>query len=298
MSILRAVPDAAGPLPDLEQDFAVVPTGAALGADITGLDLSRPLGPATFQRLVEAWSRHLVLRFRGQALDDGALIGFSQRFGVLDRAPIHAAGTKTYPDPYILIVSNIVEDGLRLGSLGAYESAWHIDMSYNDVPPVGSILYGVEVPAVGGDTSFINLGLAYETLPAELKAAIAGRTATHDSSRNSAGELRRGFAEVTDPREAPGARHPLALPHPVTGRPMLYLGRRRNAYVQGLDLAESEALLDALWAHAEKPEHVWTQKWQVGDVVLWDNFATAHRRDSFDGDARRYMKRTQIKARA
>jgi taurine dioxygenase len=171
-------------------------------------------------------------------------------------------------------------------------------MSYNEQPPVGSLLYAVEVPPAGGDTGFVNLNRAYETLPADLEAAIAGRVCTHDSSLNSAGELRAGYEEVTDARKAPGAVHPLVRPHPVTGLPLLYLGRRRNAYIHGLSLAESDALLDRLWAHATAPENAWYQRWRVGDLVLWDNFATVHRRDSFDPGARRLMLRTQIAARA
>lgn len=275
----------------------VVPTGAALGADIEGVDLSRDIRADVFAQILAAWSRHLVLRFRGQRLDEDQLLAFSRRFGMLDQAPINTAATRAHKNPYVLIVSNVVEDGRPIGSLGAYESQWHADMSYNEQPPVGSLLYAVEIPPAGGNTGFINLNRAYETLPADLKAAIAGRVCTHDSSRNSAGELRGGYEEVVDPRKAPGAVHPLVRPHPVTGVRLLYLGRRRNAYVHGLSLAESDALLDRLWAHATAPENAWYQRWRVGDLVLWDNFATVHRRDSFDPNTRRLMLRTQIASR-
>lgn len=276
----------------------VVPTDAALGADIEGVDLSQDIGQDAFDQILAAWARHLVLRFRGQRLDEDLLLAFSRRFGTLDRAPINAAGTRDHKNPYVLIVSNVIEDGRPVGSLGAYESQWHADMSYNEQPPVGSLLYAVEVPPAGGDTGFINLNRAYETLPVDLKAAIARRVCTHDSSRNSAGELRAGYEEVTDPRRTPGAVHPLVRLHPVTGRPLLYLGRRRNAYVHDLSVAESDALLDRLWAHAIAPENAWYQRWRVGDLVLWDNFATVHRRDSFDASTRRLMLRTQIGSRA
>ncbi len=102
---------------------------------------------------------------------------------------------------------------------------------------------------------------------------------------------------MTDPSKAPGARHPLVQAHPVTGRKALFLGRRRNAYIHGLPLAESEALLDRLWAHASQPENTWYQEWRVGDVVLWDNRCTIHRREGFPADSRRLMLRTQIGAR-
>jgi taurine dioxygenase len=137
--------------------------------------------------------------------------------------------------------------------------------------------------------------LAYETLPEELRRRVEGRLCRHDASRNSAGELRRGFTEVSDPRQAPGADHPIIRTHPVTGRKAIFLGRRRNAYIQGLALEESEQLLDALWAHATRSELTWYQQWRVGDLVLWDNRCVMHRRDEFDPNSRRLMHRSQIK---
>jgi taurine dioxygenase len=248
-----------------------------------------------------------VLRFRGQRLDDDELMRFSALFGELDLAPVIAAaqvkiaGEDRYVDSaeegnrYVSVISNIIENGVAIGALGAYEAIWHTDMSYNPEPPMGSALYALEVPSVGGDTGFANMYLAYETLPDDLRRRVAGRLCRHDSSRNSAGELRRGYSEVSDPRQAPGADHPIIRTHPVTGRKALFLGRRRNAYIQGLDLADSEALLDALWEHASKPEFAWYQQWRVGDLVMWDNRCVLHRRDEFDPNARRLMHRTQIK---
>ena len=168
-------------------------------------------------------------------------------------------------------------------------------MSYNPEPPCASALYALEVPHAGGDTGFANMYLAYETLPDELRQRVEGRLCRHDSTYNSAGELRRGFNEVSDPRQAPGADHPIIRTHPVTGRRALFLGRRRNAYIQGLDLEDSERLLDALWAHATLPELTWYQQWRVGDLVLWDNRCVLHRRDEFDPSSRRLMHRSQIK---
>jgi taurine dioxygenase len=137
--------------------------------------------------------------------------------------------------------------------------------------------------------------LAYETLPEEVQRQVGGRFCRHDASRNSAGELRRGFTEVNDPRQAPGADHPIIRTHPVTGRKAIFLGRRRNAYIQGLQLEESEQLLDALWTHATRSELTWYQQWRVGDLVLWDNRCVMHRRDEFDPNTRRLMHRSQIK---
>jgi taurine dioxygenase len=185
-------------------------------------------------------------------------------------------------------------DGEPIGGLGNYEAHWHTDMSYNDLPPMASVLYGIEVPPEGGNTSFGNMYAAYDMLDAATKQRIAGLICIHDASRNSVGELRRGFVEVSDPSQTVGARHPIVRTHPVTQRKCLFLGRRRGAYLVGLPVAESEALLDRLWAHTTQPEFCWTQVWREGDVVIWDNRCVQHRRDDFDDSYRRVMHRTQI----
>jgi len=155
-------------------------------------------------------------------------------------------------------------------------------------------LYGIEVPPDGGNTSFANMYAAYESLDAATQQRLAGLVCIHDASRNSVGELRRGFVDVSDATQTIGARHPIVRTHPVTHRKCLFLGRRRAAYIVGLPLADSEALLDRLWAHATQPTLCWTQVWRAGDVVIWDNRCVLHRRDDFDDSYRRVMHRTQI----
>jgi len=276
-------------------------TGGACGADVHGIDLSRPVDDAAFQQIVAAWHEHLVLRFSGQRLDDAALMRFSARFGQLDEVPIgtsdldrDASGVAADARRWVTVISNVRVGGRPIGGLGAYESVWHTDMSYNPLPPRASLLYALECPPSGGDTGFANMYRAYETLPADLKRAIQGRLCVHDASLNSAGERRRGFQAITDVRQTPGARHPLLRRHPATGRACLFLGRRRNAYIEGMEVADSEALLDALWSHAARPEFSWYQRWRVGDLMLWDNRCVMHRRDAFDDAGRRLMHRTQI----
>jgi len=275
--------------------ITIIPTGAALGADVVGVDLSKPVSADTFRQIEDAWHTHLVLRFRGQQLDDPALLNFGKLFGELDAAPIHAGKDVVNPFPQITVMSNIKVDGKPIGNLGNYEAVWHTDMSYNDMAPIGSLLYSLEVPPTGGNTGFSNMYAAWDTLPAALKKEALGRFCRHDSSRNSAGELRKGFSDVADPRDAPGAIHPLVRTHEKTHRNCLFLGRRQSAYVIGLPLDESEDLLNQLWAHATKPDFEWYQVWRVGDLVMWDNRCAMHRRDSFDANSRRLMHRTQIK---
>ncbi len=275
--------------------LTVVPSGACLGAEIRGADLRR-IDDRDFAAIHRAWLDHLVLLFRGQRLSDDELIAFSRRFGALDWAPVQETGRRFVEGhPELYIVSNVVENGIPIGSLGAGEAAWHTDMSYLADPPKASMLYAIEVPPSGGDTGFASMYAAYDALPDRLKQRIGGLRVKHDGTYNSGGYLRQGVAPTDDPRAAPGMLHPLVCRHPETGRRCLYLGRRRNAYIEGLALAESEALLDEIWDYAGRKAITWYNRWRVGDLVLWDNRCTMHRRDPFDPDARRIMHRTQVK---
>jgi taurine dioxygenase len=187
--------------------------------------------------------------------------------------------------------------GDPIGALGAGEAVWHTDMSYIDLPPDASMLYSLEIPPAGGDTYFCGMQAVWSALPANLKKQVAGRRIKHDGTYNSGGYLRQGVTPSDDPHQAAGAWHPAVCVHPVTSVPALYLGRRRNAYVEGLRPAESDALLDRLWSFLDAPEFRYAHQWRVGDLVLWDNRSTMHRRDPFDNAARRIMHRTQIKGK-
>jgi len=277
------------------QQIGVRPTGAAIAADVEGVDLAGPLSAEALAAIKQAWGDHLVLRFRGQRLSDDDLMRFSHQFGELDWAPVAAANDAPEGREYVMVVSNVVENGVAIGQLGAYEAIWHTDMSYIAEPPMASALYSLEAPPSGGDTGFCNMYRALETLPAEQRRAINDKICIHDASRNSAGELRRGYVDASDATQTVGAEHPIVRTHPMTGRKALFLGRRRNAYIKGLSLTDSEALLDALWAHATRDEFTWYQQWRAGDLILWDNRCVMHRRDAFDPATRRVMHRTQIK---
>lgn len=273
----------------------IVPTGAALGARIDGVDV-RAIGTETFAIIHQAWLDHQVLLFRNQSLTDEDLLAFSRRFGNLDEAPIQENGKRFVEGhPEIYVVSNVVEHGVAIGSLGAGEAVWHTDMSYLPDPPKASALYALEVPEQGGDTSFCSMSAAWAELPDRLRQRVAGLRVKHDGTYNSGGYVREGVTPTGDPRSSPGTLHPLVCIHPDTGQPGLYLGRRRNAYIEGLSLDESEALLDEVWAEATRATLTWTHQWRAGDLVLWDNRATMHRRDAFDPTARRVMHRTQIR---
>jgi taurine dioxygenase len=278
----------------------VEPSGAALGADIVGADLADPT-QEDIAAIRQAWIEHRVLRFRGCAIDDRAHVALARKFGDLEYNPGTRLTGRIYVEgiPEIVRISNIVEDGKPIGELGAGEAYWHTDMCFIETPPMGALLRAIEVPDAGGDTSFMDMHGAWDLLPGALRRDIAGLSIKHDAVYAAAGRQRPGTTAPAggDVRDIAGAVHPIVTTHPETGRPSLYLGKRLNAYVVGLPVADSEALLDRLWAHVlSLPErHVWTQRWRPGDMLMWDNRCTMHRRDAFDAGARRLLHRTVIK---
>ena len=281
----------------MNHEFEILPYDAALGAEVCGIDLARPLSDDVLDGLAAAWAEHLVLVFRGQAMDDDALVRFAERFGELDPpGPNPYASEPLHPThPVLNVISIIVENDRPVGNLGDGEAVWHADMTYELRPPKGAILCAVELPSEGGNTEFSNMFCAYDALPEALRARVEGKIAIHDASHNSAGHLRRGYEEVTDGTQTPGARHPLVRAVPGGTRRCLFLGRRPRSYIVGLPVAQSEALLDALWAHATAPQFTMTHTWERGDVVMWDNLAVLHRRDAFDPRTRRKLHRAQLK---
>lgn len=274
--------------------FEVIPSAAPLGAGVRCGDV-RQLDDLAFGVVHRAFLDNLVLLIRGQQIDDEELLAFGRRFGALSAAaPVHI-GQKPRTLPELAVISNVIENGVAIGGLGDGEAVWHTDSSFNDVPPSASLLYAIEIPPTGGDTGFANMYLALETMPAALRAQIRGKTIKHDRRYTAGGQLRPGYAAEQDLRSSPGPSHPIVRTHPETGHDALYLGRRPNAYVNGLPLEESEALLDALWAHATRREFTWHHQWRVGDILVWDNRCVMHRRDAFDPATRRIMHRTQCK---
>lgn len=274
----------------------IIPSGNALGAEVRGVDIASGTSDAEVEQIKAAWREHLVLVFRDQVIDDPQLIAFTRRFGELDPPGPNPYGGPIYPEhPELNIISNIVEGGRPIGNLGAGEAVWHADMTYLELPPMGAVLYAVELPPMGGDTQFANMYAAYDALPEKTKREIEGLRAVHDAAHNSAGMLRKGYENIDDVRQTPGARHPLVRTDRESGRRCLFLGRRPHSYVVGLEVPESEALLDRLWAHATQDRFVTTHSWRVGDVLMWNNRAVLHRRDAFDAVARRRLHRAQLK---
>ncbi len=279
----------------LTTTIEVLPSGKPLGAEIRGVDLRAVTG-ADFAAIQRAWNDHSVLLFRGQQLTDDDLIAFSRRFGDLDWAPIQETGRRFvegYPEIYV--VSNVIVNGEPIGSLGAGEAAWHTDMSYLEDPPKASMLYALEVPASGGNTYFCGMYHAYESLPDALKRADRRTMLKHDGTYNSGGYRAPGRHGGRRPGDVAGRLSSAGVHASGNETPRALSGTQAQCLRQGLPLAESEALLDELWSIATREEFAWHNEWQVGDLVLWDNRCTMHRRDPFDPNSRRILHRTQVK---
>lgn len=263
-----------------------VPLTEAIGAEIRGVSISQPFDEAVIDALRQAWLDHCVLLLREQSLSDTDLVALTRHFGDLEMPPPADDGAPYLAEhPEVMVLSNVVDGGRTIGSLGNAEAVWHSDLNFTDEPPAASMLYAHEVPPTGGNTGFASMYRAYQTLPADLAGRIEGHKIRHDARFNSAGQPRR--------EQRPPVDHPIVRTHPETGRKCLYLGRRTNAAIVDLPAAESEALLDALWAHAVHDRFVWYHRWRPGDLVIWDNRCTLHRRDAFDAGHRRIMHRTQ-----
>lgn len=272
----------------------IVPTGAALGADVLGIDPANPTD-ADIALVKDTIRDHLVVRLRGYTISDPEFSRFAARFGELEGSPAYSRSRAVYvPEcPEITIISNVLEDGQPIGEHGDGELNWHSDKGFVELPSALTFLLGREVPASGGNTSFCNMYRAADRIPADLRARLADLMLKHQRSHTAQGARRPGYRDIgtDDPRELPGPQHPILRSHPDSGLKALYLGRRFGAYIPGLPLAESERVVDELWGYAAHPDDVWAQEWQPGDLVIWDNRCSTHRRDAFPGAGRRRMHR-------
>lgn len=277
----------------------VVPLPGAMGAEVRGLDLAA-LDDESFKVLYQAYLDHLLVLVREQDITDEDQVAVARRFGPLEMPP--AASERSSHQHYegppeITVVSNIKVNGVPIGELGDGEVIWHSDYSFREVIAGMRILRAVQLPpsGAGGNTEFCNCYAAYDGLPERLKKLVHGRTIKHDTAYDTNRNLRRGAAEVADVRLSPGPSHPIVSTHPETGCNSLFLGRRPKHYVNGLTVEDSEALLDELWQHMLQPRHIIEHEWRTGDVVMWDNRCSLHRRGPFDPNAQRELHAAQVR---
>jgi alpha-ketoglutarate-dependent taurine dioxygenase len=297
--------------------FEVVPAQAALGAEIRGLDLKQ-LDDATFKDLHRAWLANVLLYFRGQSLVAEDVVKLVHRFGIpVTSSKLHKEALKS-PDsltdvraaavaeragnallnlpPEVTVVSNVKQGGKSVGILGDGEVVWHSDFSFKERPTAARMLIAMEIPPreLGGNTYFLSCYAAYDALAAGMKKRLSGMTIKQADIVDTAMKVRPGMSLDMDFRSVPGPSHPIISTHPETGHNMLFLGRRHGSYVNGCSLEESEALLKELWEHCTQPRFWYEHQWSVGDVVVWDNRATLHRREPFDSASRRVLYAAQV----
>lgn len=268
----------------------------ALGAEVLDIDPAKPLDAETVAELRQAWLDHSVLLFRGVDWTPAEHIAFTRNFGDLHIMP--SLGTARLVNlqahPEIFVVSNKEADGKPLGMKRA-GWGWHSDGEDKEVPNMGSMLYGVETPKVGGDTGFASTYKAYEALPQATKDLIAGKRA-----RFSRVEMHLvnypNLPPLTEAekRERPDVWHPIVRTHPETLRQCLYIGRWA-VEIEDMPADEGKALIDELTKHCAKPEFVYIHNWLPGDVVLWDNRCTQHCAIPYDDSKEaRHMLRTTL----
>ncbi len=289
--------------------------GKHLGAEISGVDLSKPLSDDAFAQIASAFFDNEVAFFRNQKITPEQQVAFTRRFGVLEQHVRKEARLEGFPE--ILIISNLLDDqGRAIGSQDAGRF-WHSDLSYKKEPSMLSALYSIEVPEkdgrVYGDTGFASTTAAYDALPADMKQRIAGLRNVHSyryyRTRNRAAqeqEKARGGRVVQEPelseeqlRSVPDVETPLVRTHPVTARKGLFVNEAHTSHITGLPSAESAALLGELYRHITQPEFQYVHSWRPGDLLMWDNAAAQHKA-TFDYDLpmRRLMYRTTVRGSA
>lgn len=273
--------------------------GAALGAEIVDLDLSRPINDETFAAVRRAFlESNGLLVFRDQHITPEQHIAFSRRFGPL---MIHVLDKFLLPEhPEILRVSNVIENGEPIG-LGDAGRIWHSDLSYTPEPSLGSLLYALEIPTEGGDTSFANMAAAYDALPAEIKQRLDGKSAVHSYGHSYAqfsGSKWRPKLTEKQKDEVAEVVHPVVRTHPETRRKTLFVNEGFTSRIVDLPEAESRELLDFLFAHSTQPQFVYRHPWQDHDLLFWDNRCTIHLAHGCPPELRRHMHRTTVKGDA
>ena len=271
----------------------VVPLCDALGAEIRGVDLSRPLDGATVAAVESAWQEHIVLLFRGQQIGEDQQIAFASRFGEI-AARSRPAARRPEGAGYneaVMLVSNVRRNGRYVGSLPDGEMWFHHDMCYDPAPARGTFLYAMQLPSTGGDTLFANMYRAYEALPQETRGRIRGRSALqiYDYAMRERVDISGDIAKYKHHVQ------PVSISHPRTGRRALYVNPLITARIEGMEEAESRDLLAELFRFTENPALIYTHRWRVGDLVMWDNWSSCHARTDFPAQETRMLRRCVIK---
>jgi taurine dioxygenase len=272
------------------KSLEVRPLTDTFGAEVLGVTLSRQMDHDVFDEIKALWLRYEVLLFRGQDIEKEDLIEFSRRVGPLEIHVREEWLNKKHPE--LLQITNIREDGKPTGALADGEVGWHFDQIYLPKPAVGSVLYSVKIPPVGGSTHFADMTTAYARLPRHLKDVVDGRNAVQSYTA-----FNQTYSTTVNSKQStltPDIAHPLVRTHPYSGRRALYVCPGMTISISGLPDDESRAVLDELFDWTSREEFVYRHDWRVSDAIMWDNACTMHRRDDFDGEYERLMYRTTI----
>jgi len=269
---------------------ATRPLSSAFGAEILDFQLTGNPDSEDTRAIKELWAEHKLLLFRNQSFDEAALVGFSRAFGDLE---IHVREEYLSPEhPEILYVSNVKKDGRLVGILADSEVGWHYDQIYLPRPAVGSLLMADTLPPQGGNTEFADMCAAWDALPKETKTRLDGCLANQSYEA-----FNKAYSVPTNKKQkalSPDIHHPIVRTHPVTHRKALYLCPGMTTEIVGWDPEKSAEMLEFLFDWTTRPEFVYSHSWQPGDALMWDNACTMHRRDPFDPEHARLMKRTTI----
>jgi taurine dioxygenase len=255
-----------------------IPSKKTLGAEVCDIDVSKPLDTETIRAIYQAILDHCVIYLRNQTVTQQQLVEFTNYFGA---AVEHVRKQAPRDVSEIFIVSNVKEKGQDIGALGNAELSFHSDLSYMPKPGTLSLLHAIEIPSTGGETTWCDCRAAYDALGLDLKQSLGGLRAVH-----------RHYVEEQNPPEI--IDHPVVITHPDTGRKSLYVGPHLTKHIIDVDPVENKRILGLLYSHLANPTFHWTHEWQVGDLVVWDNRPTMHRREPFPETERRLLWRTQI----
>jgi alpha-ketoglutarate-dependent taurine dioxygenase len=276
---------------------SITPIPAALGAEVTGLDLRQPLEDGTVRAIRDAFDRHIVLCIRDQQLCEDDQLRAASYFGKVHvrRRPANGRDPGGQWDTPFMLVTNIVEGGKSIGVFGDGEMWFHHDTSYYPEPHRATLLYAMKLPSRGGNTCFSNMYKAYENIPRALRERLEGRKVlqVHDYKRRERLDL-----DTIDLERVRHCAQPIFITHPATGRKALYVSRLMSARIEGLAREESDAALDELFAIAEDPAIVYEHQWRIGDLVIWDNWCSIHARKDFPREEPRLMRRLTIEGEA
>ena len=277
----------------LKERLEIRPLSDAIGAEIRGVDLSKPLDADTLAAIKDAWHEHIVLLFRDQDIDTDQQIAFAEHFGDV--------GTRSRPaerrpegadyNASIMLVSNVKKDGKYIGSLPDGEMWFHHDMCYDKAPHKGTFLYAMELPSTGGNTLFANMYAAYDRLSDDMKERVKGQRALqiYDFATRETVDISDDISKYKHEVQS------VTITHPVTGRRALYVNPLITARIEDTPEDDSRAMLDELFAFADDPSIAYEHEWRLGDLMMWDNWCSCHARTDFPVSERRMLRRCTVK---